>query len=90
MPDLAAWLEGDDLDRALMTFSAREKVLAGMRETVRLCRRDFYDPADETDWSVPNMERHLAAVEVAFGEGSGEQATIALAKFLEAVPAQNG
>ena len=86
--DLEKWRVGTDLDREAWTLARRERLLDAMRQTVAICRRDFYDPADPSDWRAPDLERRLAAVEVAFSARPyrHEVALEAIAGFLEAIP----
>lgn len=86
--DLDKWRAGSDLDRAAWTLLGYERLLVQMRQTVELCRRDFYEPANPEDWRVPDLERRLAGVEAALNAPhySHENAVTAIAGFLEAIP----
>lgn len=86
--DPEKWRRGSDADRAAWTWAGRERLLDAMRQTVAICRRDYYDPADPNDWTVPNLERRLAGVELAFNAEpyDPDVADGRIADFLAAVP----
>jgi hypothetical protein len=86
--DPEKWRAGSDLDRAAWTLAGRERLLDAMRQTVAICRRDFYEPADPSDWRAPNLERRLAAVEIAFSARPYRHkvALAAIADFLAEIP----
>lgn len=86
--DPEKWRAGSDLDRAAWTLAGRERLLDAMRQTVAVCRRDFYDPNDPSDWRAPDLERRLAGVEIAFSARPyrHEAALAAIADFMGEIP----
>lgn len=86
--DPEKWRAASDADRAAWTWAGREQLLGELRNTVAICRRHFYDPADPDDWTVPNLERRLAGVEVAFSARPyrHEVALAAVADFMGEIP----
>ncbi len=86
--DLDKWRQGSDADREMWSLAARESLLTQLRKILAMCRRSYYSPSEPDDWSVPNMERHLARAEAVAGQTATDRLafTRAVADFLGAVP----
>lgn len=97
--DLEAWRAGSDLDRQAWSMAVAEHLGRVLRSYISRARQHYYRPADENDWSVPDMERALArydeAVAAYVRSGPGHtpaheeahaDSILAAAAVLEAMP----